>query len=215
MTDYEKIAKEALDSTNGAWVHWRDEAIGKTVAVGMGGELSDPLSMSNLETALSLLDEHVQTGDVEESTVGRSGRTWLRTLAFRIYDDEGNMTQAWRDAVDKVFLPLQDYPLLDEDDFYEREHAIYTEEMEFIYGAAADKVMDARSDAGLETSIDHVREDDTVEAVDAWLANGGTLTEDEASALAYTVKQYVARHDNSITTIPTLGVLMAYGPVTG
>jgi len=213
MTDietYEKVAQEALLSTRDAWVHWRDPAIGKTVAVGMGGELSDPLAISNLEAALTLLDEHVQSGDVEESTVGRSGRTWLRTLAFRIYDDEGNITQAWKDAVDKVFLPMQDYPLLDEDDYYERVHTIFADEMEFIYGAAADTMISALCEAGI-SSLEEYDEDKAIVALDAWVEAGNTLTDAEQSAVAEVVRRYVARHDYSIGTIRTLGTLLAYG----
>jgi len=199
MTDnetYEKVAQEALASTRDAWVRWRDPECGKTVAVGMGGEMSDALAMSNLHAALRILDAHVQTGDVTEDTVGRSGRTWLKVLSFRVYDEDGNITQAWRDAVDNVFLPLRDYAVLDEEDWSEREFTLFTEEMEFIFGAAHGKVIDAMAEAGLPLNIEEFREDYALESVEEALADGRfTLTDDEAMEFTHTARQYCARHD--------------------
>lgn len=205
---YQRVADEAMRSTEDAWVRWRDPEVGKTIAVGMGGEMRDALAMSNYDAALRILAEHVDSGDVTEDTVGRSGRTWLKVLSFRVYDEDGNITQAWKDAVDNVFLPLKDYPILDEDDYSEREWNLFGEEMRFIFGAAADKVIDALCDAGEAGRIEEFDYDRTFEAVEAVLASGKeTLTDEEADALRFTFRQYVTR--NGAEQVPTLAARLA------
>lgn len=205
---YEKVAQEALASTRDTWVRWNDPACGETVAVGCGGEMTDALAMSNLHAALNILAEHVETGDVTEDTLGRSGRTWMKVLSFRVYDEDGNITQAWKDAVDNVFLPLKDYGVLDEHDYSEREFALFTGEVQFIYGAAADKVFEALSDAGEPLTVEELDPDRVQEAVDGSLAAGlMTLTDEEAEALRYTFDQYVRR--NGADGIPTLAARLA------
>lgn len=205
---YEKVADEALESSrNSMFIRWSDPEVGKTIAVGMGGEMRDALAMSNYHAALGILSDHVESGDITEDTVGRSGRTWMKVLSFRVYDDDGNITQAWKDAVDKVFLPLKDYPVLDEDDWSQREYDLFAEEIRFLFGDAAPAVLVAQSDAGLPFSIEEFDYDETLEAVEESLAAGNiALNDKEASALAYTVNQYRNRHDGE--GLPTLTALI-------
>jgi hypothetical protein len=207
MTDiYTKYAKETLASAHSdMFIRWRDERIGKTIAPVLGAVVGDDaLAESNLAVATERLAEHIESGLITEDTVGRSGRTWIRLLAVTVYDDDGELTQAWRDFVDRVLVPLDNYPILDEDDFSEREYQNYCEETDFIYGAAGDAVRRALAEAGI-FRLDDVDDDGIIRLVDEAVQNGQTLDEDEASALGWTVNQFRRRHpDEALPAIDRL-----------
>jgi hypothetical protein len=207
MTDiYTKYAKETLASAHGdLFIRWNDERIGKTIAPVLGAVIGDDaLSESNLAAATERLAEHIESGLITEDTVGRSGRTWIRLLAVTVYDDDGELTQAWRDFVDRVLVPLDNYPILDEDDFSEREYQNYVEETDFIYGAAGDAVRRALAEAGI-FRLDDTNDDSTIRLVDESVQNGQPLDEDEASALGWTVNQFRRRNpDEALPAIDRL-----------
>jgi len=191
-TDYAERALEAARES--MFIRWSEDRVGVTHAPALGAEIGgDALGESNLHTATELLAEHIASGTITEDTIGRSGRTWMRMLTFTVYDDEGNITQAWRDAVDLVFVPLADYPILDEDDYYEREYANFVAEIDFMYGAAGDAVRRALAEAGI-FRLDDVDADGVIRLLDESIQSGQELSDEEASALGHTVRQFRARH---------------------
>lgn len=197
MTDYLTLAQKYLDAAKPSefsWIRWQDPAVGFTVAPVLGAVIGDDaLAESNLAAATRLLSEHIEVGTITEDTVGRSGRTWMRLLAITVFDDDGELTQAWRDYVDLVHEPLDNYPILDEDDFQQREYDNYVDETDFVYGSAGAAVRRALSDIGV-FRLEDIDADGIIRAVDDAVQNGLELTDDEASALEYTVTQFRARH---------------------
>jgi len=136
--------------------------------------------------------------------VGRSGRTWLRFLAVRVYEDDGTFTDAWCTAVDRILRPLENYPLLDEDDFSEREHEAAYELLVLDYGGAADLVASAvyeYGNGGLHEFVgDH---DDIVEWVEQYLTEGHWQGEVVLDGL----KHYIEQRKDDLD-IPTLAALV-------
>lgn len=197
MTDYLTLAQQYLDSakpSDFSWIRWHDPAVGRTIAPVLGAVIGDDaLAESNLAAATRLLSDHIEAGTITEDTVGRSGRTWIRLLAITVFDEDGELTQAWRDYVDLVHEPLEDYPILDEDDFQQREYDNYVSETDFIYGAAGAAVRHALATAGI-FRLEDVDDDGIIRLVDEAVQNGQELTDDEAGGLGWTVNQFRARH---------------------
>lgn len=205
--EYARLADEALAASDGSmFIRWNDERVGKTHAVILGGEVGDPASESNLHVGLDVL--RVWLGDDEadafESTVGRSGRTWLRILVVRVYDDEGRFTDAWKTAVDNILLPLEDYPLLDEDDFSEREWNDHYESLRWDYGNSVDLVVSALQEHGRYGIDEYLGDhDEVVELVELHLSEGWWQEEVDLSGLRHFIEQ---RKDD--LNIPTLAALV-------
>lgn len=208
MTDYDDLARLALEAAHDSlFIRWHDDVIGTTTAPVLAAEIgSDALSESNLAAATTLLADHIATGDVTEDTVGRSGRTWLRMLTVRVYDDAGNLTQAWRDFVDRVYTPLQDYAILDESDYQQREYDNYVEQIDFTFGAAGGAVRDALAVWGI-FRLDDIDANGIIRAVDEFVQGGYPLSDEEASGLAWTVNQF--RKRNPDEALPALDRLVA------
>jgi hypothetical protein len=90
----------------------------------------DILAESNYHAMLAALNgavAHDETGaseargdDVEDSSASHWAVGSLRQLMVRVRDDAGEFTPAFREAV-ACALALQEYPLLDESDYSERE----------------------------------------------------------------------------------------------
>jgi len=59
--------------------------------------------------------------DVSLEKVNRWDYGWGEELVIRVYDSEGNITPAFLEWA-KIDLSLSNYPLLDEDDYYDREY---------------------------------------------------------------------------------------------
>jgi len=196
--EYIDYGRDALAGTASAWVRWGDEDYGSAVAVIVGGEVGDPLGESNTAAAERLLAEHLGSGGAEHYTVGRSGRTWVRGIAVRVFGPDGEVTQAWRDAVDLVVIPLEDYPLLDEDDYSERSFRCTYDSLTVDYGDAVDIVFEALDRYSVDPEdADH---DEVCEAVDRLLAEGGReLSKEESDGLLWYVQQRAGDLD-----IPTL-----------
>jgi hypothetical protein len=204
MTDiYTDYAQRGLAAANESmFIRWNDEEVGKTQVPMLGAEIrSDALGESNLDAALKLLDSHVQDGTITEETVGRSGKTWMRFMNVRVYNDDGEMTQAWRDTVDLVLVPLEDYPILDEDDFSERERENLLLEIEFHYGAAAELVIPRMYDYDI-FSTDDLQDEVILEIVNDAIEAGETLTEQAASDIRFVYNRYLKF--NSQDELPTL-----------
>ena len=197
------LATNALDDTRTAWVRWSDDRFGHTVAVILGGEVGDPLAESNVQAAERILAPFFADGTAEEYTVGRSGRTWLRGIAVTVYDDEGNITPAFEAAVE-IQERLSDYPLLDEDDFYEREFHDHYEALRLDYGDAVDLVVDAVLEHGRYALGEVIGDHDAVVAcVEEHLAAG--LGPDEV--VLDGLKHYVEQRKDDLN-IPTLAALV-------
>lgn len=196
-------AEDILRGTRSDWVRWGDERYGYTVAVILGGEVGEPLAESNVRAATDILSAYIEDGTVEEYTVGRSGRTWLRGLAVTVYDDDGGITPAFAAAVE-ILDRLEDYPLLDEDLFSELEYELNYHSLRLDYGVAVDLVVDAVLECGFyplgEVIGDH---DEVVECVEAYLAAGRWKGEVVLDGL----KHYVEQRKNDLD-IPTLAALL-------
>lgn len=205
MTDYHALAQQYLDSakpSDFSWIRWRDPAVGRTIAPVLGAVIGDDaLAESNLAAATRLLADHIEAGTITEDTVGRSGRTWIRLLAITVLDDDGELTQAWVDFVDRVHTPLEQYPILDEDDFQQREYDNFVSELDFVYGAASEAVRSALAEAGI-FRLEDIDSDGIVRLLDESLQDGSELTDEEASALEWTVNQFRKRHPDE--TLPAL-----------
>jgi hypothetical protein len=208
MSEYQDWADELLDQTNGSlFIRWSDVRIGTTYAIVVGGEVGDPLAESNLQAAARILgqwSDGSDEADVFESTVGRSGRTWLRFLAVRVYEDDGTFTDAWCTAVDLVLRPLEGYPLLDEDDFCEREWNDHYESLQLDYGDAVDLVVAALQEHGRYGIGEYIGDhDEVIECVELYLKNGHWQEEVVLDGL----KHYVEQRKNDLD-IPTLAALV-------
>lgn len=207
--EYARLADEALAACSpgsGSWIRWNDDRVGKTHAVILGGEVGDPLTESNLHVGLDVL--RVWLGDDEadafESTVGRSGRTWLRILVVRVYDDAGRFTDAWKTAVDHILLRLEDYPLLDEDDFYEREWEAHYESLRWDYGDSVDLVVAALQEHGRYGIDEYIGDhDEVVQLVEHHLNEG--LWQEEVNLTG--LKHYIEQRKDDLD-IPTLASLV-------
>lgn len=201
---YEDYGRRALEQVHGEWVRWSDPEYGKSLAPIVGGEVGEPLGESNVAAAERLLAEYLESGDAETYTVGRSGRTWLRGVAVRVFDEAGEVTNAWRAAVDLVIEPLEDYPLLDEDDFIEREWNCNYEVLALDYGDSVDLVVSAiaeHSNYGIgEVVGDH---DEVVLLVEQHLAGGWWQDEVVLGGL----KHYIEQRKGDLD-IPTLAALV-------
>ena len=90
----------------------------------------DILAESNYLSALDALNgaaawtDREDQDDVIDATISGS----LRQLFIRVRDDAGAFTPTWREAV-RIGLALQDYPVLDESDYSEREWKRYEDDM--------------------------------------------------------------------------------------
>ncbi len=206
MSEYQDWADELLAPNESLFIRWSDDRIGRTYAIVVGGETGEPLNDSNLFAASRILGQWVDgsdEADVFESTVGRSGRTWLRFLAVRVYEDDGTFTDAWCTAVDEVILRLEDYPLLDEDDFYEREWNDHYESLQLDYGDAVDLVVAALQEHGRYGIGEYIGDhDEVLECVDLYLKNGHWHEEVVLNGLGHYIRQ---RKDD--LNIPTLAAL--------
>lgn len=176
LQHYYQRGRDALEACRSDWVRWSDDRYGTTWAPIVGGIIGeDPATESNVAAAERLLSYHVELGAAEPYTVGRSGRTWVRGLAVRVFDDEGHVTDAWVDAIDLVVDPLQDYPLLDEDGYLDYRYAWAVDLLDSEYGQPTRELIEAVAQHYGEDLHD--------------LAEGGTasvlqLLEDDASSQA-------------------------------
>jgi len=208
MSEYQRLADEYLEGTRGSgFVRWHDDRIGTQYAIVISGEVGEPLGESNLAAASRILGQWLggDEADVIEATVGRSGRTWLRTLAVRVYEDDGTFTDAWCTAIDQVVLALEDYPLLDEDDYSERQWEVTYDGFVLDYGDAADLVVSAISEVGYASFEDYLGDhDEVVQVVEDYLALG--KHGDEEVTLDG-LKHYIEQRKDALD-IPTLAALV-------
>jgi hypothetical protein len=191
---YESRARELLADTVSGWIRWSDEDYGDTVATIVGGEIGDALAESNVHAALELLAGHDE--DVDTFTVGRSGRSWLRGVSVRLFRD-GQLTGAAIPAVD-IVDQLDDYPVLDENDYSDRRYEVHLENLKLDYGGASDVVAEALSE--YSNDPEDAGHDEVCECLERLLVNHGReLTEDEADGVLWYVRQRADDLD-----IPTL-----------
>ena len=209
MSEYKDWADELLDATNGSlFIRWSDVRIGTTYAIVVGGEVGDPLSESNLAAAAIILgqwSDGSDEADVFESTVGRSGRTWLRFLAVRVYEDDGTFTDAWHTAVDLVLRPLEEYAVLHEDDYAERQWEATYDGLVLDYGESADLVVTAISEVGYASFEEYLGDhDEVVQVVEDYLALGKHGDDEPAIG---GLRHYIRQRKDDLD-IPTLAALV-------
>jgi hypothetical protein len=208
MSEYQDWADELLAPNESLFIRWSDDRIGRTYAIVVGGEVGEPLTESNLGAAARILgqwSDGSDEDDVFESTVGRSGRTWLRFLAVRVHEDDGTFTDAWCTAVDRVLQPLRDYPLLDEDDYAERQWEVTYDGFVLDYGDGADLVVDAISEVGYASFEDYLGDhDEVVQVVEDYLALG---KHGEDEVVLDGLKHYIEQRKD-VLDIPTLAALV-------
>lgn len=201
---YETWAQDGLASANNSMtiIRWHDDEVGKTVIPMLGAEIgSDPIGESNLDSALQLLEEHVASGHVSEETVGRSGKTWMRCIIVQAFDESG-ITQAWRDTVDFVLIPLEKYSILDEDLYAEYEYKNLKREYDYTYGKAAVLALELVLDHGAIEPRD-ASEEEVLELINAVIETGWELLADEAADLRWVYQRVLARNDGTVT-LPAL-----------
>jgi hypothetical protein len=202
---YEDYGRDALAGSHSEWVRWSDPDYGTKLAVVVAGEVGEPLGESNTQAAERILGQWLgdDDADAQQFTVGRSGRTWLRGVAVRVFDEQGEVTEAWRAAVDEIIVPLEGYPLLDEDLYSELEWQVSFENLELDYGKAAELVAEALSEYGRD-GIREYDHDEVVECVELLVKDGREVSDDEVEGLRYYVRQRLEDLD-----IPTLAALVA------
>jgi len=120
-----------------------------------------------------------------------------------VFDEQGEVTEAWRAAVDEIIVPLEGYPLLDEDLYSELEWQVSFENLELDYGKAAELVAEALSEYGRD-GIREYDHDEVVECVELLVKDGREVSDDEVEGLRYYVRQRLEDLD-----IPTLAALVA------
>ena len=73
MSDYQRLADQALPATNGSgFIRWHDDRIGGTHAVILGAEVGEPYGESNLAAATRILGQWLT--DEDEADVLEIGR---------------------------------------------------------------------------------------------------------------------------------------------
>ena len=78
------------------------------------------LDQSNSAVIKKAMDEFLNKGDIVESESSHWAVGWVAGYAIRVYDDEGNITPAFTKFAE-MQLAKDDYPVLDESDYSERE----------------------------------------------------------------------------------------------
>jgi hypothetical protein len=119
----------------------------------------DLLEESNYKCALERLEAIAREDDEESDDVLDLGIShWaygsIRQIFVRVRDEDGEFTNAWIESV-KIALELQDYPVLDESDYSEREWEAYE-----------DALREALEDAQRAYWLDTVEEAQAIQ--DAW-----------------------------------------------
>jgi hypothetical protein len=203
LNDLQGRAEDILRGTRSDWVRWGDERYGYTVAVILGGEVGHPVTESNVRAATDILSAYIEDGTVEEYTVGRSGRTWLRGLAVTVYGEDGSITPAFAEAVE-ILDRLEDYPLLDEELFSELEYELHYDSLRWDYGDAVDLVVSAIHEHGRYGLDEYIGDhDEVLELVEHHLNSGHWQEEVVLDGL----KHYIEQRKNDLD-IPTLAALV-------
>lgn len=164
-----EAAREALTrpSDFSAWDERLFDTHGLVMSWAERGD--DLIAESNYLTAVSMLEgaiAHDESGASEargDDIIDGSSSHWLvgsmRELYVRVYDDAGEFTPAFREAVD-IAGAIREYPLLDESDYSERENAAWESAVEDALdtiqrGYAYDSREQAESIRHLAYEFDH------------------------------------------------------------
>lgn len=81
---------------------------------------SDIATKSNSQALAKELEPFIDDGTVREESHNHWAVGWVAGFAIRVFDDERNVTPAFKKWVD-LNRQLEDYCLLDEEDYFERE----------------------------------------------------------------------------------------------
>lgn len=82
---------------------------------------ADLVELSNSEAIEQTMREFVDSGDVRFERFTHWAFGWVDGLSVRVFKPDGTTTGAWA-ALSDLAARLQDYPLLDEEDYYRREY---------------------------------------------------------------------------------------------
>lgn len=140
----EKMREEIEDSQRYYWRGTEPDLRDKTLWGQMdmpSGRGASFMTLSNNQATKSIMSSYVEDGEVE------FGSDYMRIHVYRVgkhvakvYGDpddlndmplmNGEFTEAFWHFYDNVLHPLSDYPLLDDDDYYEREREAKSEAFE-------------------------------------------------------------------------------------
>lgn len=110
-----------MDATKGidGWDNYGGPNLGKLVSVVSQNRDSEIMQVSNFVTALELLGG--ESDSVQIHRFGHWGCGWFETI-FVNPKDKAKLKIAF-----KIYKDLKEYPVLDEDDYYERENEYHEE----------------------------------------------------------------------------------------
>ncbi|MFY1688158.1 hypothetical protein [Plantactinospora sp. WMMB782] len=123
----EKAAREALEQPSDSAM-WDDRLYNTHGAVMAWAEYGDDiLAESNYHAALEAIRGAAvhADDDPDEHVIDATTRHWavgsLRQIFVQVYDDSGEFTAAFREATAIALYLREEYPILDESDYSERE----------------------------------------------------------------------------------------------
>jgi hypothetical protein len=124
--DYRKAADEALTRPTEA-SFWDDRLYtthGGPI-VSWAPDSDNLISESNYHTVLAHLEEIAAEAGEEDAVIDGSVKHWtyshFKVIYVQVYDDEGNFTRTFKEAVVTAHFLRDEGPLFDETDFNERE----------------------------------------------------------------------------------------------
>ena len=82
---------------------------------------SDMVTASNADAIRAELEPFVELGQAEFQHFNHWAYGWCEAAVVMVYDDEGNITDAFKVVVE-LNDRLEDYPILDEEDYCQREY---------------------------------------------------------------------------------------------
>lgn len=108
---------------------------------------ADLLTQSNWETALKLLEEYLEADepDIWTEVHNHWAVGWVEGFVVRVYDDSGEITPA-ANALNELREQLEDYPVLDEEDWSQREFDAQHEAIADVYLRKSEKADDLPDD---------------------------------------------------------------------
>lgn len=116
-----KYAEQALDRPANAYFHDGDLYATHTLMSYSAPQSDDLIAQSNHATILRDLSDAYPHA-VEAASIGHWTYSHFDCVKVRVLDRHGRIHPAFADAV-AITLALRDYPLWDEDDYYQRESA--------------------------------------------------------------------------------------------
>lgn len=130
MNMYDKTIKELAEEFAGNWKEfdsfaWFDkkeysnpELWGMYYTQNRDSRL---MEQSNHQAIIKLMDVHINRGNAIVEVHSHWAYGWIEGLVIRVYTTRGKITRSFKEFL-KIMQNLEDYPVLDEDDYCEREY---------------------------------------------------------------------------------------------